>query len=320
MRQISPVRPVKLPRAAINVVRGFALACAAIVVQSVVGPGIAARAQTSAQVWTDPGTKLMWAAQDNGGYAPPTYGLLSQPQAAAYCRSSHLAGFHDWRLPTIEELEQIYDKSAAERHVKGGVVKLSGDPTGKTHYMYARMNVWSRSQRVDQDAIWEFDFGGGNRMTTVGSMGAARALCVRGAVAKLTVPATPAAADLSKYVSADGITIPSGAAGAPRGSGVFYSTIEGREMSISLQGSPALAVLNYSGSMEAARDGKLAGGTEKFKPTRIQTSKNFDKWLKIVSFSIGKDGFLVVKDESGASYRVKVAPTGLNGIVEELKK
>jgi hypothetical protein len=71
--------------------------------------------------------------------------------------------------------------------------------------------------------------------------------------------------------------------------------------------------------MEAASDGKLAGCTKTFKPTRIETSKNLDKWLKVVSLSIGKDGFLVVKDEAGASYQIKVAPMGRTGAIEELK-
>jgi hypothetical protein len=280
-------------------------------------------AQTSDQVWTDPTTKLIWATKDNAGasgvYAPPSYGLVSQVRAAGYCKGSSLAGFHDWRLPTIEELEQIYDKSIEGYHVKGGVIKPSGDPTGTVNYVYASMNVWSQSQRVDQNAFWEFNFGFGSRMTTAGGMGAARALCVRGVPAKVTPISKTAATDLSKYVSADGITIPSGATGAPRGGSVYFTTNEGMEMPISLRGNPALATLNYSGTMETASDGKLAGGTENFKPTKIQTSKKPNSWLKVISFTIGKDGFLVVKDESGASYRIKVAPIGRTGSIEELK-
>jgi hypothetical protein len=305
-----------VPRTVLVIV---ALVLAALASKSLVNPDITARAQASDQVWTDPDTKLMWAVKDSGPYEPPTYGLLTQAGAAAYCKKSGLAGFHDWRLPTVDELEQIYDKSAEENHVKGGVIKLSGDPTGKTPYMYAMVHVWSQSERVDQDAIWEFDFGKyGGRSTTVGGQGAARALCVRGAPAKVVVAATTAVTDMSKYVSADGISIPSGTSGAPRGSGVFFTTVEGREQSISLRGNPALATLNYTGTMENTGDGKLAGGTEKFKPTKIKTSKNLDRWLKVTSFSIGKDGFLVVKDESGASYKIKVAPVTLTGTIEEL--
>jgi hypothetical protein len=295
-----------------------ALVLAALASKSVVNPDITARAQALNQVWTDPDTKLMWAVKDSGPYEPPTYGLLRQAEAAAYCKNSSLAGFHDWRLPTINELEEIYDKSVEGYHAKGGVIKPSGDTTGKIHYLYAQMNVWSQSEREDQEGIWEFDFQDGSRSTTVGGVGAARALCVRGAPAKAAVAATSAVTDMSKYVSADGITIPKGTSGAPRGSGVFFTTIEGSEQPISLRGNPALATLNYTGTMETTGDGKLAGGTEKFKPTQIKTSENLDKWLKVTSFSIGKDGFLVVKDESGASYKIKVAPVTLTGTIEDL--
>jgi len=255
-------------------------------------------------VWTDPATKLMWAARDSGPYEPPSYGLLSQPQAAAYCKASRLGGFSDWRLPAIEELEGIYDKSVQGYHVKGGIIKPNGDPTGKNHYVYAQMRVWSQSMRAEQGNFWEFDFGYGSRSSTVGGAGAARALCVRGAPAKLPAIAPPVT-DFSKFVSADGITIPSGP--STPGGGVFFSTIPGREMTMSLRGTPAIAMLKYTGTIEPSNDGKVGGGTDKFKPTQIQTSKDVNKWFKITSYSLNKDGFLVVKDESGASYTIKVS-------------
>lgn len=290
--------------------------CGALSFQTLVSPSMTARAQASNQVWTDADTKLMWAAKDNGSYVPPSYGLLSQKQAAAYCRNSRLAGFHDWRLPTIDELEGISVKTGEDYQVKGGVIKLSGDPTGEDDHVYALVMVWSQTERADEDAIWGFQFGkDGGRST---GLGIARALCVRGAPAKVTVIAT-AATDMSKYVTADGITIPSGSAGAARGSGVYFETIGGYEMSISLRGNPAFATLNYTGTMEPARDGKLAGGTKDFKPTRIKTIMDPDKWLTIASFTIGKDGFLVVTDESGASYKIKVAPVSMTGSIEELR-
>jgi len=269
-------------------------------------------------VWTDPDTKLMWAAKDNGD-APPTYGLLSQKAATAYCRNLALAGFHDWRLPTIEELEHIYDKSVEGYHVKGGVIKPSGDPTGNDNHMYAMMHVWSQSEREDAEGIWEFDFGYGDKATTVGGGGLARALCVRGAPAKKPAAKPNSPVDLSQFVAPDGISIPEGASGAARGSGLLLTTVEGMEMSMILQGKPALATLKYTGTMAASSSGKLGGGTEKFKPTQIQTSKQSDKWLRVASFSLDKLGFLIVTDESGAKYRIKVAPApNYFGEIEEI--
>lgn len=91
-----------------------------------------------------------------------------------------------------------------------------------------------------------------------------------------------------------------------------------RELPMSLRGNPSVATLNYTGTLEASDDGRLVGRTERFKPTQIKTSKNPGKWLKVVSFSIGKDGFLVVQDESRTSYRITVAPMGSTGTIKEL--
>ena len=84
---------------------------------------------------------------------------------------------------------------------------------------------------------------------------------------------------------------------------------------MSLRGTPAIAMLKYTGTIEPSNDGKVGGGSDKFKPTQIQTSKDLQKWLKIVSFLLTKDGFLVVKDESGASYTIKVS-MGTGSITE----
>lgn len=56
--------------------------------------------------WTDPATGLMWAKKDFGSD-------VSWEQASDYCTKLQLAGYNDWRLPTIEELEGIYDSSVS---------------------------------------------------------------------------------------------------------------------------------------------------------------------------------------------------------------
>jgi hypothetical protein len=127
-------------------------------------------------------------------------------------------------------------------------------------------------------------------------------------------------ADMSKYVTADGITIPRDNQGAPKGPGVYFEANEGDELTVSLTGHPTLAMLKYSGTMECTREGRLGGGTKSFKPTQLETSKSPDKWLPVTAFSFGKDGFLVVTDRSGSSYRIKL-PLLIaqgSGTIEEL--
>jgi len=50
----------------------------------------------------DKSTGLMWAAKDNG-YDITWY------DAKKYCKNSRLGGHTDWRMPTLDELESIYD-------------------------------------------------------------------------------------------------------------------------------------------------------------------------------------------------------------------
>jgi hypothetical protein len=55
---------------------------------------------------TDTQTHLMWAAADN-------MGDISWHAAKIYCENPPIAGYRytDWRMPTIEELRMLYDKS-----------------------------------------------------------------------------------------------------------------------------------------------------------------------------------------------------------------
>src|SRR5450755_1471656 len=94
--------------------------------------------------WTDPSTGLVWAGKDNGKD-------VTWKNAVKYCRDLRLAGYSDWSLATLDELQGIYDKSAespgenprsrwheAEAmtfHVKGNLF-LTG-------------NQWSSTQRMD---------------------------------------------------------------------------------------------------------------------------------------------------------------------------
>lgn len=143
--------------------------------------------------WIDPSTILMWAGKDNRRDA-------NWHQAVSYCRDLRLGGYSDWRLPTIDELEGIYDKGAESPgenpsshwhgsepmtyHVKGGLF-LTGD-------------AWSSTQRVDDRGrsnglAWYFDFLNGRRnsedagrFTGYNAKVGRRVLCVRGSESEPT--------------------------------------------------------------------------------------------------------------------------------------
>ena len=133
--------------------------------------------------WVDPSSGLMWAGKDSG---KDVYWY----QAKKYCRNLRLAGYTDWRLATIDELQGIFDWSASAPglnpksrwheaeamnfHVKGNLY-LTGDS-------------WSSSQRIDDRGhpsawVWYFDFLNGFREsdpTGFPNFYSMRALCVRG--------------------------------------------------------------------------------------------------------------------------------------------
>jgi hypothetical protein len=64
----------------------------------------------TAGTYNDPTTGLMWTAKDNGDEV--NYGT-----ARGYCTQLRLAGFQDWRLPTIGELQSVYDANATPETV-----------------------------------------------------------------------------------------------------------------------------------------------------------------------------------------------------------
>ena len=56
----------------------------------------------------DTRTKLMWAANDNGS-------KVNWVDATAYCADFRAGGYTDWRMPTLDELEGLYDEEATQQ-------------------------------------------------------------------------------------------------------------------------------------------------------------------------------------------------------------
>jgi hypothetical protein len=120
------------------------LSAAAIIAGARSAPEDQSRAQYT-QVrgyWTDPSTGLMWAGKDNGKD-------VNWKNAVKYCRDLRLAGYSDWRLATLGDLEGIYDKDANAP----GLMGPSGKGTTATWHvkgdLFLTGNQWSSTQLLD---------------------------------------------------------------------------------------------------------------------------------------------------------------------------
>jgi len=137
-------------------------------------------AQTQAHgYWRDPSTGLMWAGKDNGKD-------VNWKEAMKYCRDMRLAGYSDWRLASIGELEGIYDKAANAP----GLMGPSGKGTAATWHVKGELfltgNQWSSTQKNDDRGhpsgwVWRFDFNEGRPFDgdEITFHTNKRALCVR---------------------------------------------------------------------------------------------------------------------------------------------
>ena len=117
--------------------------------------------QDSTGTWKDDATGLLWSVKDNGSDT-------NWVQASNYCNDLVLGGHTDWRLPTLNELETIYDKRLSKEFKAKNPIELRGE------------HMWAES--TDSGNAWMFSFlnGGTSLVPTGGACGVAgRALCVR---------------------------------------------------------------------------------------------------------------------------------------------
>lgn len=128
--------------------------------------------------WIDPSTGLMWAGKDNGED-------VTWHKAMKYCRDLRLAGYSDWRLPNMAELQGIYDSSAT-------VPGLAGPPKTPRPFtwhvkgdLFLTGDQWSSNYRMDDRGrnngyAYYFDFNEGKPNDDQGGYATnKRALCLR---------------------------------------------------------------------------------------------------------------------------------------------
>ena len=70
-----------------------------------------------ADVWKDGATGLTWAVKDNGM-------AISPAEGRSYCSSKKTGGL-EWRLPTIDEVESVYDSKEKKQYKAKGTIELS---------------------------------------------------------------------------------------------------------------------------------------------------------------------------------------------------
>ena len=125
-------------------------------------------------VYCDPDTNLVWTINDNGNG-------ITWPDAEQYCKNHTLAGLSGWELPTIEELEKLYDSHNSTAYQ---VPDSSTIDTGTSQHIRKPFRltdnwVWSSTEQGPGSA-WSFNFDRGWRTQNPenGRYGS-RALCLR---------------------------------------------------------------------------------------------------------------------------------------------
>jgi Protein of unknown function (DUF1566) len=131
--------------------------------------------------WIDPSTGLMWAGKDNGKD-------VRWKKAMKYCRDLRLAGYSDWRLANMAELQSTYDNTA-------NAPGLAGEHDDVQTMWHVKGNLfltgyqWSSNYRMDDRGrpigyAYYFDFNSGKPNDDPTGFPYPftfmRALCVRG--------------------------------------------------------------------------------------------------------------------------------------------
>jgi hypothetical protein len=113
--------------------------------------------------WIDASTKLIWALEESG--------FVNWNEGVKYCQQFSLGGAHDWRLPSIEELEEL-------NHSDAPGAPHSSDIFWTTNQGLKRGEMWTLSRLMGRLSRPANENGMISGMPNSAIM-ASRALCVR---------------------------------------------------------------------------------------------------------------------------------------------
>ena len=108
----------------------------------------------------DTKTKLMWAAKDNGSD-------INWVNAKFYCENYRGGGYKDWRMPTLDELEGLYDerKSRPATCYGGNSIHVATELINITCFY-----SWASETSTTTAEAAIFDFGPGIRSAFASQM------------------------------------------------------------------------------------------------------------------------------------------------------
>jgi hypothetical protein len=117
----------------------------------------------------DTKTNLMWAAKDNGRD-------IEWQDAKFYCENYHGGGYKDWRMPTLDELEGVYDGRKTRPAV---CTDRNGIHIATELIDVTCLCLWASETNSSTDEAAIFDFGPGIRSAFNSQQVLCRALPVR---------------------------------------------------------------------------------------------------------------------------------------------
>lgn len=117
---------------------------------------------------------LMWTVRDNGSD-------LDWNEARAYCEACRVGAYSDWRMPTLEELEGLYDVTQSYnlqgRFAQGGA--WSFDVHIANPFRITAPWVWSSTRDDSSSAFHFFYYYGRRGSRNLSNRYNVRVLCVR---------------------------------------------------------------------------------------------------------------------------------------------